>query len=339
MTLINPSVRVGLLFDLAGERPFGPTDPHDRDAELDTPATIAAIEGALTDLGHSVVRIGNLRALLPRLAAGALGCEVAFNLAEGTRGLGREAQIPTLLEAFGVPYSGSDPLALAISLDKGVSKRIWAHAGLPTAHFAVLATESDLAALEWHDSAFVKPLAEGSSIGVDGDAHVTERGALEARVRRLWRDYQQPVLLEPYLPGPEFTIAVLERDGVPVVLGMLQTTEREGVRSQLDKRASLSGAVPIPFMPVRDAAVAATLGDLALRAYRAIGARDVARLDVRYDAAGVPNLLEINLLPGLVPERSPLPLIAAAAGLDYQALIGAILAGALRRHASTQETP
>ena len=338
MTRDAPRWRVGLTFDLAGERPLGPGDPRDRDAELDAPATIDAIADALVRSGYEVVRIGGLRALVQRLATGALDVDLVFNLAEGTGGLGREAQVPGLLEAYRMPYSGSDPVAMALTLDKGWCKRIWAQVGLPTAPFAVVAGEGELAALAFDYPAFVKPIAEGSSVGIDRDARVDDRAALEARVRRVWRDYRQPVLVEPYLPGPEYTVAILERGGAPEVLGMLQTTERGGVRSGTEKRASLTGVVEVPFVGLGDAALEAALAELALRAYRAVGARDFARIDLRCDAAGVANLLEINLLPGLVPARSPFPLIAAAAGITYPELIAQMLDGA-RRRAQLEETP
>lgn len=333
-------LRVGLTFDLAGERPLAPGDPYDRDAEHDAPATIDAIACAVGRLGHEVVRIGNLRALSRRLAVGALGAEVVFNIAEGVRGLGREAQVPVLLEAFGVAYSGSDPVALTVGLDKGLCKRLWAQAGLPTAPFAVLAGEGDLAELEWgRYPAFVKPLAEGSSMGVAAGSRVEDRAALAAHVRKLWRDYRQPVLLEPYLLGLEFTVAVLERRGVPSVLGVLQTGASGSLRMQLDKRSSLTGVVAPPFVAVEDRAREAELAEVALRAYRSLGARDFARLDLRCDASGDAQLLEINLLPGMVPGRSPFPLIAEAAGLAYPDLIAAMLDGALRRRAVHEETP
>ena len=337
---VRSGLRVGLTFDLAGERPLGASDPYDRDAEHDAPATIDAIACAVGQLGHEVVRIGDLRALSRRLAVGALDADVVFNVAEGSRGLAREAQVPVLLEAFGVAYSGSDPVALAVGLDKGLCKRLWAQAGLPTAPFAVLAVESDVAALAWERyPAFLKPLAEGSSMGVEAGSRVEDQAALVARARRLWRAYRQPVLLEPYLPGPEFTVAVLERRGVPSVLGMLQTGASGVVRLQRDKRSSLSGVVAPPFVPVEDRLREAELAALALRAYRVLGARDFARIDLRCDAVGAVQLLEINMLPGLVPGRSPFPLIAEAAGLAYPDVIAAMLDGALRRRAGTEETP
>lgn len=339
MTVLRPPLRVGLTFDLAQGRPLGPNDPHDRDAELDAPATIEAIEAALVAAGHEVVRLGNLRALLTWLAADVRAVDAVFNVAEGTRGAAREAQVPALLEAFGIAYSGSDPVALALTLDKGLCKRVWLQAGLPTAPFAVLTGQEDLAAQAIDFPAFVKPNAEGSSIGVGDAARVEDQVALEARVRRLWHDYRQPVLLEPYLSGPEFTVAVLEEAGVPRVLGVLQTTDVGGVRSQGAKRATLTGALEVPFAAVSDPQRAAELAELGLRAYRAVGARDFARLDIRCDAAGVANLLEINLLPGLVPGRSPFPLIASSAGLSYPALIARMFDGALRRRVQLEETP
>jgi D-alanine-D-alanine ligase len=305
--------------------------PTDRFAELDDEATVAAIERALQAAGHEVVRIGALPALLARLAAGPLGVDLVFNVAEGVRGVGREAQVPALLEAFGVPYTGSDPLALAVTLAKGVTKRLWRDAGLPTAPFAVA---HPLRAIEAPAPypLFVKPVAEGSSMGVSSASLVRDRAALERAVRRIWDVYAQGALIEAYLPGAEFTVGVVDGAAGPEVLGALALATGE-IWAHDEKHAAVAGKIEAPYRNVTDPALRDELAALALAAHEAVGCRDVSRVDLRADAAGRPHLLEVNALPGLVPGRSLLSAIAADRGWSYADLIAGILHAAARRTA------
>lgn len=324
-------LRVGLAFDLREAHPLAPGMPPDRFAELDEESTIAAIERELVGLGHRVVRLGGFRQLVDRIGSG-LGVDVVFNLAEGTMGRGREAQVPALLEAYGVPYTGSDPVALAITLDKALTKRLWLGAGLPTPAFRVLATPEDLDDPSEAFPRFVKPVAEGSSIGIDAGSLVRDAASLRARVAHLWAAYGQPALVEPFLPGPEYTVGIVDRDGTPAVLGVAQTAPAGRLRGFAEKRAAAGAEAP--FRAVGDPRSVAELGDLALRAYRAVGCRDFARLDLRCDADGRPQLLEINALPGLAPARSAMAFLADRAGGGYPDLIATVLSGALRRRAT-----
>jgi D-alanine-D-alanine ligase len=327
---VNP-LRVGITFDLASDHVLAPGMPHDRHAELDEPATIDAIEEALASAGHTVVRLGSHAALLARAAAGDLAVDVVFNVAEGIRGVAREAQVPVLLEALGVPYSGSDPLALAVTLDKGLTKRLWVAVGLPTAPYAVVADEAALARFDAPYPLFVKPVAEGSSMGIDADAVVDDRAALTARVRHVWRAYRQAALVEAYLPGPEFTVGILGAGAEARVLGVVRTVAAGALWDHHAKHGALTGDATPSYEVERDPALCARLGALALRAYAEVGVRDVGRVDVRMDARGGPQLLEINALPLLTPERSTFAMMATAAGMPYRDLIAAILAPALER--------
>ena len=324
-------LRVGLAFDLRTAYPLAPGMPRDRYAELDDERTIAGIETALSDLGHTVDRIGGLRDLAARLAGADLGVDVVFNVSEGVRGRGREAQVPALLEACGVPYTGSDPVALAVTLDKALTKRLWRAEGLPTAAFQVVANPADLGLVSASYPSFVKPVAEGSSIGIDLGAVVHDAVALRARVAWLWAAYAQPALVEPFLPGREFTVGVLDVGGVPTVLGVAETAPAGGLRGYDEKRATAAGAGEAPFRPVDEPALARDLAALALRAYAAVGCRDLGRVDLRCDAAGRPQLLEINALPGLAPDVSAMSFLARRAALGYRDMIATVLDGALRR--------
>lgn len=327
------ALRVALTYDLREAHPLAPGMPADRFAELDEAPTIAAIESARRGLGHRVVRIGGLRALAACLTKG-LGADVVFNVAEGTAGRGREAQVPVLLEAHGVAYTGSDPVALAVTLDKAITKRVWHGAGLPTPAFHVVASASDLDAVPDAYPRFVKPVAEGSSIGVDAGARVHDAASLRARVAHVWGAYGQAALIEAFLPGPEYTVGIVDRDGSPTVLGVLETAPAGGLRDHAAKRAAAAGGA-VPFRWVDDAPLAGTLGELALRAYRSVGCRDLARVDLRCDADGRPQLLEINALPGLAPTRSAMAVLADHAGGGYADLIATVLSGAVRRRATT----
>jgi D-alanine-D-alanine ligase len=334
----DTGLRVGLTFDLRASYPLAPGMPRDRYAELDDEGTIAAIEAALVEAGHAVDRIGGLLDLAARVAGGGPGVDVVFNLAEGVRGRGREAQVPALLEACGVPYTGSDPVALAITLDKALTKRLWRAAGLPTPAFQVVATVADLGLVPASFPRFVKPLAEGSSVGVDHGAVVQDVAALRARVAWIWASYGQPALIEPYLPGREFTVGILDVGDVPTVLGVAETAPAGGLRGYDEKRTTAAGAGDPPFRAVAEPPLERELAGLALRAHAAVGCRDLARVDLRCDDAGRPQLLEINALPGLAPGVSAMAFLARNAGRSYRDMIGTILAGAVRRRNTRPQT-
>jgi D-alanine-D-alanine ligase len=324
-------LRVGLAFDLRASYRLAPGMPRDRYAELDDERTIAAIEAALVGAGHTVDRIGGLLDLAARIAGRGPGVDVVFNVAEGVRGRGREAQVPALLEACGVPYTGSDPVALAVSLDKALTKRLWRAEGLPTPAFQVVATAAELDRVPASFPSFVKPLAEGSSIGVDHGAVVRDMAALRARVASVWTRYGQPALIEPYLPGREFTVGILDAGGVPTVLGVAETAPAGGLRGYDEKRATASRVGDPPFRAVVEPALERELATLALRAAASVGCRDLARVDLRCDDAGRPQLLEINALPGLAPEVSAMAFLARHAGRAYRDMIVTVLDGAVRR--------
>src|SRR5690606_3989876 len=177
-------------------------------AEFDSRVTIDAISGALESLGHEVVRIGHVRALAARLVAGERW-DLVFNICEGVAGFGRESQVPALLEAYGVPYTFSDPLVCALTLHKGMAKHVVRSAGLATPDFALVATERDAAAVARPPPLFVKLVAEGTSKGVTAESRVHSREDLVRFCAELLAAHAQPVLVERFLAGREFTVGVL----------------------------------------------------------------------------------------------------------------------------------
>jgi D-alanine-D-alanine ligase len=330
-------VRIGLVYDLRDDyRALGFAD--EELAEFDFAGTIEAIEAALAALGHESERIGNVRALARRLADGAR-FDLVFNTAEGVRGFGREAQVPALLEAFELAYTFCDPLVAALTLHKGMAKRVLRDAGVPTAPFHVVADEAGLHAVELPFPLFVKPVAEGTAKGIDAGSRVTDPAALAARCRLIWSRYAQPALVEPFLPGREFTVGLLGEGEGARAIGTLELRLRAGAEPGIYSYLNKERSEERVDLPLADAAAAAAVEPVALAAWRALGGRDAGRIDLRLDAAGRPQVLELNPLPGLHPTHSDLPILWSALGRRYETLIEAIVASAAARRAGLPERP
>lgn len=322
-------MQVGLTYDLIDDYAGRKDIPPDLSMEFDTEATIQAIQDAIEQTGHQVQRIGNIFQLVKFLAEGR-SVDLVFNVAEGLWGRAREAQVGALLEAYRIPYTLSDPLTMALCLDKAMTKRIWQRGGLPTPAFAVIANLSEF---EQVKSAlpdyplFVKPVHEGSSMGIGPESIVDCAQALCERVQFILEQYKQPALVEAYLPGREYTVGILGNGSKARVLGVTSRIEAVPVSDGSQKAKWTDQAVePIAKGPLRE-----QLEDLALRAYRAVDCKDAGRLDTRLDKHGNPHLLEINALMGLRPKTSALPIIARQAGMAYPQLIAEILQHALER--------
>jgi D-alanine-D-alanine ligase len=319
-------------------------------AEWDSARTIDAIGGALAAYGE-VIRLEASPDFPERLRA--TKPDIVFNIAEGLNGVNRESHVPAICEFLGVPYSGSDPLTLSICLDKARAKEILSYHRVPTAPFLLVESAEDLdrllgGALPLSPPSeimplFVKPVHEGSSKGITERNFVRNADELEAQVRFLLETYRQPVLVEEFLPGAEFTCGVLGNGADARVLPIVG----------MNFGALPSGAVPIygyeakwiwdrPESPLDIFACPAPITEtmrtgierVVLRAYRVLGCRDWSRIDVRLDADGVPNVVEVNPLPGILPDaadNSCLPKAARAAGLSYDELIQACLLHAAER--------
>lgn len=323
-------LRVGLTYNLKRVKPTAGGD--DREAEYDAPATIAALHDALASYGHEVVDL-EATAELPALL-GASGVDLVFNVAEGIHGRNREAQVPAILELLDIPYTGSDPATLSLTLDKGLAKRVVAQAGLPTARFVVMVTGREKRPSGLDFPLMVKPVAEGSSKGVLGKSVVETEAELREVVAEVVGRYRQGALVEAFLPGREFTVALLgerrPRILPPMEIVFTDPDERRPVYTfehKLDQSSQVRYEAPARV----DAALGRAIERVARGAFEALGCRDVARIDLRCDRDGVPCFIECNPLPGLTPGWSDLCLIAEAAGMNYRTLVGEILAPAIRR--------
>ena len=312
--------------------PSEPDLPVDAFVEWDEPSTIHAVADALRVFGEVVLleATGDFCAALRDARV-----DLLFNMAEGTSGPNRESHVPAIAEFLGVPYLGSDPLTLGLALHKGRAKEVFAQRGIPTAPFVLVESEADLPRLRGADyPLFLKPVWEGSSKGIAEANFVEHADAAVERVRYLLETYRQPILAEAFLPGDEYTVAVLGNDGSARALPLIRY--RFGELPE--------GALPImgyeakwlwdqPEQPLGEvlecpAAVsdvtAERVREVALAAYRALGCRDWSRVDLRLGADGTPYVLEVNPLPGLMPDpeaHSCFPAAAAAAGMTYDELI------------------
>lgn len=321
------SLRVGLTYNI---KRIDPTE-NDAEAEFDSPRTIEAIAAAIESYGHTVVPL-EATADLPRVLADTAP-DVVFNVAEGARGRGREAQVPALCELLGIPYSGSDPTTLSICLDKGLSKQILRAAGIDTAAWQVLITGREKLK-PFRYPVIVKPNAEGTSKGITSASVVNDEAAARAAARTLVEKYGQPALVEEYIVGREFTVGLLgERR--PKVLPPMEVIfiDPKGLPVYgFEEKQSFTPRVrfecPAQLTPAEQKRIEKTVRDT----FAALDCRDVARVDLRMAPDGKVYVIEINPLPGLTPDFSDLCTIAKVNGMDYRTLIGEILAGCLKRH-------
>ncbi|MBN2553932.1 MAG: D-alanine--D-alanine ligase [Spirochaetales bacterium] len=313
---------------------------QEQTAEFDSPATIEAISAALSELGHIPVEIGHARELARRLVGGERW-DLVFNIAEGLHGPGREALIPALLDAYRIPYTFSDPCVMALSLHKGFTKNILRDSGLATPDFVLVREQEDIDSIDLPYPLFAKPVAEGTGKGISGASRIETPADLRSSCLDLLSRYRQPVLVEEYLPGREFTVGILGSGGRSSVLGTLEVIIRaqgeKGVYTYLNKE---NCEELVEYRPVRrgragqpatDVDTITGVEELALRAWRVLGCRDAGRVDIRLDGLGTPSILELNPLAGLHPTHSDLPMISAAAGMGYRELIGRIVASAMER--------
>jgi D-alanine-D-alanine ligase len=323
-------VEIGIAYDLPAENGDG-CGPDDRFEEYDSPSTIDAVAAALEACGYRTRKLGGGRALLRELLDRPPG--LVFNMAEGAGSRSREAQVPAVCELLGVPYTHSDPLTLAASLDKAVAKSLVAAAGISTPRWRVVEHARDQVGLAF--PVLAKPLAEGSSMGIRLTSRAEDPVELREQLERLIRDYGQPVLVEEFCPGPEITVGILGAGAGATVLGVMEVVPLmvpvEQFIYSLEIKRTGEPFVEYHVPPRRPQALIDRAAAVALGSYRALGCRDVARVDLRLDADGEPNFLEANPLPGLRPAWGDLVILAGRCDVQFEELIGRIVTCARER--------
>ncbi len=335
--------RVAVIANVKGETVLPIDAPTDAGAEFDRKETIQAIQKAIESDGHTTQFLSADHTLLDTIRE---YCpDICFNISEGIMGDGREGHVPALLEILRIPYTASRVLANTVGLDKVMTKHIWRDQGLPTAPFQEFVSGYEPLNPDLTFPMFVKPAREGTGMGMDTKSIVHNEIELRERVQWVVHSYQQPALVENYLPGREFTVGVLGRSDAAQWSPRPELYQNNGFHRfpilELNSSQSITPGVygheAKTFLPGEvgapkytcpahiDEELADELFNLAVRGHNAIGALDVSRVDIRLDAEGKPRLLEINALPGLTPDFSDLCLSANAEGISYTDLILEIL--------------
>jgi D-alanine-D-alanine ligase len=320
---------IGLTYDLKDEY-LAQGFTADEVAEFDSEETISGIEKALQELGHQTTRIGHLRNLVKLLDSGEKW-DLVFNICEGMYGLGREAQVPAVLDAWNIPYTFSDPLVLALTLHKGLTIRVIRDAKIPTADFFIINDETEISKCHLSFPVFIKPVAEGSGKGIGKNSLTNDFETFKNECIHLLQTYNQPVLAESYLPGREFTAGITGSGSDARIAGIMEVlihADAEETAYSRFIKENYEGRVEYQLLSGPDYEACAKV---ALDAWYVLGCRDAGRIDLKMDEHGVPCFIEVNPLAGLNYLHSDLPIIMYLQRKTYTELIAEILNSAVKR--------
>jgi len=323
-------MRIGLTYDLRDDYLRAGYSKLET-AEFDRAATVDCIEQTLRQLGHTTDRIGNIKALASRLVAGD-SWELVFNICEGVNGLGREAQVPALLDAWDIPYTFSDTLVCALTLHKGMTKRVVMADGIPSPAFAEVRSLQDVEKIDLGMPVFAKPIAEGTGKGVTVASRIEDKAQLRSVCEELLTTYKQPVLVEAYLPGREFTTGVLGTGDKARVVGTMEVclnSKADAAVYSYHNKENFEELVS--YRLLEEPELLKRVEVVVLDAWRSLGCRDAGRVDIRLAEDGTPHFLEVNPLAGLDFEHSDLPILANMKGMSFAELIGHIIDSAQER--------
>jgi D-alanine-D-alanine ligase len=330
---------IGITYDLKSDWQGSADDPVDAAAELDGHKTIESIKSALESAGHKIVLIGGAHQLISRLTRNEAKPDIVFNISEGFKGRNRESQVPAILDLYNIPFVGADALSLGVTLDKSMAKKCFIAEGIPTARYFKASSTENLFELNTIGfPLFVKTLYEGTSKGITQSSRVENFQQLNTQVEHINRNYKQPALVEEFIKGTEFTVAVIGNEP-PVPMPVVQYAiagqtdlgnEFYSYRHVAEKLVEHICPAPI------DEATCQRLQELAVLAYQAVDCRDFGRVDFRVDEAGNPYVLEINPLPNLNPD-DVFVLFGQAVKMPYNQIINKILDVALTRLEQREE--
>lgn len=321
-------MNIGLTYDLRSDYLKEGFTPEET-AEFDKEETIAGIESALQTLGYQTERIGHARKLMNELLTGRRW-DMVFNICEGMYGDSRESLVPALLDAYRIPHVFSGAVTLGISLNKAFAKQIIRDAGINTPPFLVVNQPGDVSGCNLTYPLFAKPIAEGTGKGVEDRSVISTPGQLDNMCHYLLNKFKQPVLVEEYLPGREFTVGIVGNGPHARVVGAMEVIYGNGVNDvySYDNKENYEGRIRYKHVTGDWLAQCA---DVSLKAWNALNAWDGGRVDVRVDRIGKVSFIEINPLAGLNPVHSDLPILSRMNGIEYTQLIGMIMDAAVKR--------
>ena len=321
--------------------PKGMDFHNDTYAEWDTIETVNALRDAL-ELFHDVTMIEANENAFEKFKN--VRPDIVFNVAECANGISREAQIPAMLDMLQIPYTGSDPLTLTTCLDKARAKEVLSYHNIPTAKFLLVESLEDISSFSLKFPVIIKPVAEGSSKGIFNSSLVKNINELTERLSTNLEIYNQPFLVEEYLPGREFTVALIGNNSDTEVLPIVEINLHElpkelaPIYSYEAKWIADTRDNPLNIFscPANiDKNLYEKIEKAALKTYKVLRCKDWSRVDIRLDADGEPNIIEVNPLPGILPDpkdNSCFPKAARVHGLSYEEMINKVLLTAAKRY-------
>nr|WP_243426411.1 ATP-grasp domain-containing protein [Caldicoprobacter guelmensis] len=325
------SYRVGLAFNL---KKGIQGSVEDIEAEYDSIDTVMAIKNALEATGCQVELMEADHTFLDKLKRTKV--DIVFNIAEGLGGRGREAHVPAILSFLGIPFTGSDETTLCIALDKALTKRLLTSFRILTPKHQLISYQGERIRRDLKFPIIVKPNAEGSSKGISSMAVVDNMEQLKVLLERNFRLYSQPMLIEEFIPGREFTVGVIGNGPETRVFTPMEIVYKEDRNGRniysFDVKKDYKKYVEYVCPPDLSLELQRELMDIAGKVYRALQCRDFARMDFRMSKDNRFYFIEINPLPGLAPGYSDYPMIAEFCGVEYNTLIKMILNSALKRY-------
>jgi len=309
-------------------------EPPDRYAEFDPPHTIASIIDALVSSGHQVYPVNVGEDFIEKIKS--ISPHIVFNIAEGTKGEARESQVPSILEWLGIPYIGSGPLTMAVTLDKPITKQIFKSEGIPTPHFRIYSDTTEISKIDLSFPLIVKPSHEGSSMGLNRKSIVYTIDELKDRINTITGLYKQEALVEEFIEGREITVGILGNNPPEVLppkeLDFSEVPEELGRFASGEIKAKYWHLVKQSCPAHLEEDMANKIREIALKVFKVLKCRDLARLDIRLSKDGIPYVLEVNPLPDLDPKEGNFPHMAKVRGLSYMELINTILKAGVNRY-------
>jgi D-alanine-D-alanine ligase len=319
-------MKVGLTFDLRSwyiDRGYS----MDETAEFDKQETVDALENSLKLMGHQTEPIGNTFQLIEALASGKKW-DLVFNIAEGLYGDGRESVVPAILDQYRIPYVFSGPVIMGLSLNKHLAKLVVAAAGVPVSPGMLITRTEDIEKCTLGFPLFVKPVSEGTGKGITEKSLVNSEADLRVMVDWILREFNQPALVEEYLPGREFTVGIVGSGDDTRAIGGMEVICANNLPYSVEVKENYQNYCS--YKPL-DEDIAEECRAVAVNAWKALNAVDAGRIDLKADRKGKICFIEANPLAGLNPVHSDLPILSRMYGIEYQQLMEMIMTAALRR--------
>jgi D-alanine-D-alanine ligase len=320
-------MKIGLTYDLRSwylDRGYSMEDT----AEFDKQETVDAIDSALINIGFKTEPIGNCFQLIEALSAGKRW-DLVFNIAEGLYGDGRESVVPAILDQYRIPYVFSGPVIMGISLNKHLTRLIVSAAGVPVSPGMLISSVNDIDKCNLQYPLFIKPVSEGTGKGITEKSMISSKSDLKEMVEYLLKRFDQPALVEEYLPGREFTVGVIGEGDKAVAIGGMEIECKDNLPYSVEFKENYQ--IFCKYIPMASE-FAEECKTVAINVWKALGGVDAGRVDVKADRNGRMCFMEVNPLAGLHPVHSDLPILSGMIGINYQTLIEMIMNSVIKRH-------